>query len=114
MPTLAALVRKADAEATMDALREEGVYDEDRRVREQDDDHLAVPILARPAETTVEDVFEQDDPEYRRIGLETLLDERGFTAAEIDRAPSSWAVVGDVILLAFEDCERREAVAEAL
>ncbi|MFW5903498.1 MAG: class I SAM-dependent methyltransferase, partial [Halolamina sp.] len=44
----------------------------------------------------------------------TLLDERGFTAAEVDRAPSSWAVVGDVILLAFEDCERREAVAEAL
>lgn len=114
MSTLAALVRKTDAEATMNALRDEGIYDDERRVREQDDDHLAVPILAQPTETAVADVFEQDDPEYRRIGLDSLLEDRGFTAAEIDRAPSSWAVIGDVLLLTFGDCDRREAVADAL
>lgn len=114
MAPLAALVRKADAEATMDALREEGVYDDDRRVRERDDEHLSVPILAAPAETPVEDVVEDDDPAYRNLGLDSLLRDRGFSEAEIDRAPASWAVIGDVILVSFGDCERRAAVGEAL
>ncbi|MGM0398934.1 MAG: class I SAM-dependent methyltransferase [Halobacteriota archaeon] len=114
MAPLAALVRKAEAEATMDALRAEGVYDDDRRVREQDDEHLSVPLLAPPSETPVVDVFEEDDPAYRRIGLDSLLRERGFDEAAIERAPSSWAVIGDVILVSFGDCERREAVGEAL
>ena len=114
MPTLAALVRKSEAEATIDALQAEGVYDEDRRVRERDADHIAVPVLTSPTETAVEDVIEQDDPEYRRIGLDSLLRDRGFTADEIAAAPGSWAVVGEVILVAFGECDRREAVGEAL
>jgi tRNA wybutosine-synthesizing protein 2 len=111
---LAAVVRKGVVDATMRALRAEGVYDETRRVRERGDDAVEVPVTARPAEVDVLDVVGQVDPEPRVTGLADLLAERGFSPAEIDRAPSSWAVVGSVVLARFEDCPRRSEVGEAL
>ncbi|MFB6070675.1 MAG: class I SAM-dependent methyltransferase family protein [Halanaeroarchaeum sp.] len=110
---LAALVPKPEAEAAIEALREEGVYDGERRVHEHDADHVAIPVTAAPVETTVAAVVDRE-PDYRTAGLESLLRDRGFATAEIERAPNSWAVIGDVILVAFGDCERREAVGEAL
>ncbi len=127
---LAAVVRKADAEATIAALRDAGAYDDERRVRERDDDTVEVPVTG-PSDGTgaggdapdgadwldgvpVLDVVRQADPDYRPRGLPGLLRERGFSEAEIERAPGSWAVVGSVVLVAFDGCERRAEVGEAL
>jgi tRNA wybutosine-synthesizing protein 2 len=105
-----------DKPATGDAiaeLREAGLYDDTRRVREHDDDHVEIPVVAAPGEVHGR-VIEQADPEPRVAGLDDLLAERGFSAAEIGAAPNSWAVIGDVVLARFDGCPRREAVAEAL
>ncbi|PSP74939.1 class I SAM-dependent methyltransferase family protein [Halobacteriales archaeon QS_1_68_20] len=111
---LAAVVRKGVAEAAIRSLRAEGVYDEQRRVRERDDETIEVPVTEAPAETDVLDLVRQVDPEPRVTGLADLLREQGFSDEEVDRAPSSWAVVGTVVLARFDDCPRRQEVAEAL
>ncbi len=111
---LAAVVRKGVADATIRSLREEGIYDEGRRVRERDDETIEVPVTEAPAATDVRSVVRQVDPEPRVTGLEDLLRERGFSPEEVDRTPSSWAVVGTVVLARFEDCQRRREVGEAL
>jgi tRNA wybutosine-synthesizing protein 2 len=137
---LAAVVRKPDAEAAIAALRDAGAYDDERRVRERDDDTVEVPVAVPsgdgdgaddgndgdgddlPTGVTADwldgvdalDVVRQADPEFRPSGLPDLLRERGFSEAEVERAPGSWAVVGSVVLVSFGDCERREEVGEAL
>ncbi len=114
MADLAAVVRKQDAEIALASLQDEGVFDDSRRFKERDEDTVEIPVTTHPQSTRVLDVVQQADPEPRHEGLPDLLRERGFTEQEIDRAPSSWAVVGDVILVRFGDCERRQAVGEAL
>ena len=117
---LAALVEKARTEAVIDALRAEGAYDPTRRVEAFDDERVAVPVVEPPVETDV--AVEAVDLPLRERGLEDLLAERGFSTAEIEAAPSSWAVIGSVVLADFGDVsaddslpeERREAVGEAL
>ncbi|WP_435100942.1 class I SAM-dependent methyltransferase [Halarchaeum sp. P4] len=115
MNALAVVVPKADAEEKLDTLEAEGVYDDARKVVEHDDDHVELPVLAEPRATTFDDLVTQPDPEIRRASLDDYLRERGWDDAEVERAPSSWAIVGDVILVSFpEDCPDREAVGEAL
>jgi len=114
MSDLAALVAKPDVDVAIASLRDEGIHDNDRRLVEHDQETVAIPITEPPTKTRVRDVIEQVDPEPRVTDLPTLLHERGFSEAEIERAPSSWAVIGDVILARFEDCERRADVAAAL
>jgi tRNA wybutosine-synthesizing protein 2 len=115
MGNLAAVVPKPEAGRAIDALRSEGVYDDDRSVVEADDGTVELPITDPPTETGVLEVVEQVDPVSRRRGLEDRLRDRGWSDDEVDRAPSSWSVVGDVVLVRFsEDCPDREAVAEAL
>ena len=111
---LAAVVQKGRVDATVRGLRAEGVYDETRRLREHDAGAVEVPVTDSPAETAVLDVIRQVDPEPRISGLPDLLAERGWTDAEIERAPGSWAVVGTVVLVTFEDCPRPADVGEAL
>ncbi len=120
-PDLAAIVEKPRSEAVIDALRAEGVYDPTRSVDAYDEDRVAVPVAAPPTGTTV-DAVEPVELPMRERGLADLLADRGFTTAEIDAAPSSWAVVGSVVLVDFGDVsadaglpeDRREAVGEAL
>ena len=117
---LAALVRKPRTEAVIEALRAEGVYDPTRSVEAHGEKRVAVPVVEPPAETDVEAVAAVELP-LRERGLEDLLAERGFSIAEIEAAPSSWAVIGSVILADFGDVsagdslseERREAVGES-
>ncbi|WP_115865288.1 class I SAM-dependent methyltransferase [Halorussus litoreus] len=106
---LAAVVRKPESEATIAALREEGVYDVARSVRERDDDTVELPVTEPPAETAVLDVVEQVAPERRLPDLAAHLRERGWSDDEIERAPSSWAVIGSVVLVTFEDGPDAEA-----
>ena len=114
MTDLAAVVEKSAVDATLAALQAEGIYDDDRRLVSDDEGRIAIPVTAPPRETSVAEVVHQVDPEPRVTDLPTLLRERGFSPDEVEQAPSSWAVLGDVVLVRFEDCERREAVAEAL
>ncbi|WP_276299694.1 class I SAM-dependent methyltransferase [Halorussus lipolyticus] len=111
---LAALVRKPESEAAIAALQDEGVYDATRRVREHSDEFVELPVIDPPTETDVLDVVEQVDPERRLPDLDSHLREMGWSEAEIARAPGSWAVVGSIVLVTFEDCPDREEVAEAL
>jgi len=112
---LAVVVPKDDAELKLETLRGEGVYDESRKVREHDAARVELPVLAEPRATTFDELLVQEDPEVRTTGLADRLRERGWSEDDISRAPSSWAVVGDVILVSFpEDCPDRAAVGDAL
>jgi tRNA wybutosine-synthesizing protein 2 len=113
-PPLAAVVDERRGDATIRSLRAEGVYDESRRVVSLSDGDLAIPVVETPSATDVRRVIEQTDPEPRVQGLADLLRERGWTDAEIERAPSSWAVVGSIVLARFADCPRPGEVGEAL
>jgi len=101
-PALAVLVGKPRSQAAIAALRDEGVYDDDRGVREWNEDCVAIPVTDVPTETAYREVI-HDHRARRKRGLEDHLRERGWTDAEIDRAPSSWAVVGSVILVSVGD-----------
>jgi len=111
---LAAVVEKPRAEVTTEQLRAEGVYDDRRSVVEHGAETVELPVTDPPAETAVLEVVRQTDPALRERGLETLLAERGWTDAELERAPGSWAVIGSVVLVTLEDCPREAEVGEAL
>jgi tRNA wybutosine-synthesizing protein 2 len=110
---LAAVVSKPDAEAAIDSLQQEGVYDDSRRVEAHDADTVALPVTARPSATAVRDVVETDLPRRER-GLRDILRSKGWTADDLESTPSSWAVVGSVVLVDVADCPNPEAVGEAL
>ncbi|MFC7201087.1 class I SAM-dependent methyltransferase [Halospeciosus flavus] len=111
---LAVVVPKPDAEAAIDALETEGVYDASRKVVEHDADTVALPVSSRPETVDVRDTIHQTDPETRAPSLDDFLRERGWSDDEVERAPSSWAVVGDVLLVDPGDAPRPEEVGEAL
>ena len=104
----AALVAKARTEAAIESLRAEGVYDPNRRIEPYDDARNAVPVREPPVETTVEAVIEADLPPRTR-GLADRLRERGVPERVVASAPSSWAVIGSVVVADFGDvsAERR-------
>ena len=111
---LAVVVPKPDSEARIADLEAEGVYDDDRKIREHDAERVELPVTDRPVETAFDRLVEQENPELRTPGLDDLLRGRGWSDAERDRAPSSWAVVGTVILADFADCPRPGEVGDAL
>src|SRR6056297_1989826 len=111
---LAVVVEKPRAEVATEQLRAEGVYDDGRKVREYGAETVALPVTASPAETDVLEVVVQTDPELRGTTLPDLLAERGWTDAEIERAPGSWAVIGSVVLVTLEDCPREAELGDAL
>jgi tRNA wybutosine-synthesizing protein 2 len=118
---LAALVSKPRTQAAIDALRAEGVYDESRSVDSYNNGRVAIPVLEAPTETDVDAVRAVDLPTRER-GLEDVLAARGASEDLVAAAPSSWAVVGDVVLVDFGDVsaestlatDERETVGEAL
>ncbi|GAA0294726.1 class I SAM-dependent methyltransferase [Halarchaeum salinum] len=117
MNALAVVVPKAETEAKLDSLDAEGVYDDARKIREHDADRIELPVLAEPRATTFDALIEQDDPAVRTAGLDDYLRERGWDEDAVANAPSSWAVVGDVVLVAFPDGydeAERAAIGEAL
>ena len=110
---LAVVVDKPRAEAVIDGLAAEGVYDGDRSVREYDAGSVSVPVTAVPETVAYDEVVRQvGEPRLR--DLADHLRERGWTDDEIERAPSSWAVLGTVVLVDVSDVPRLEEVGEAL
>jgi tRNA wybutosine-synthesizing protein 2 len=119
--SLAALVSKPRTQAAIDGLRAEGVYDPSRSVDAYDDERVAIPVVEAPTETPVEATREVDLPTRER-GLEDVLAARGASEETIAAAPSSWAVVGSIVLADFGavsaestlDADQRETVGEGL
>jgi len=110
---LAAVVEKGRAQAAIGALREEGVYDDDRSVFECGSETVAVPVTAPPTATDVLEVIREEGPPRLRT-LSDHLRERGWTDAELADVPGSWAVIGSVILVDVGDAVRPDEVGEAL
>lgn len=102
---LAVLAPLEATERVIDRARREDVYDATRSVVRHDDEHTAVPVTAPLDGHTV---VRQDDPVARRTGLDDLVD--------VADPPSSWRVVGDVILLDLRDYTpgERRRIGEAL
>ncbi len=110
---LAAVVEKARAQAAIGALREEGVYDDDRSVFECGSETVAIPVTAPPAGTDILEIIREKGPPRLRT-LTDHLRERGWTDAELADVPGSWAVIGSVILVAVGDAARPSEVGETL
>ncbi|WP_137291007.1 class I SAM-dependent methyltransferase [Natronorubrum halophilum] len=112
---LAAVVEKPHAETAIESLRTEGVYDDSRRVREDGPNRVALPVTEPPTDTSVLEVVRQLEPEPRSPGLEELLAARGWSDADLESVPGSWAVIGSVILVPVpEDCRDETVLGEAL
>ncbi|WP_459192958.1 class I SAM-dependent methyltransferase [Halosimplex sp. J119] len=110
---LAVVVDKPRTEAVIDDLEAEGVYDDDRSVREFDAGSVSVPVTAVPETVEYNEVVRQvGEPRLR--DLADYLRERGWTDEEIDRAPSSWAVLGTVVLVDPGEAPRPDELGEAL
>ena len=110
---LSAVVEKPRAQAAIGSLRDEGVYDDSRSVYECGDETVAIPVTALPQQTRVLDLIE----EVGEPRLQTLTDhlrDRGWSEAELERAPGSWAVIGSVILVETSETPRPSEVGEAL
>ncbi|MFW5974493.1 MAG: class I SAM-dependent methyltransferase [Natrialbaceae archaeon] len=110
---LSAVVEKTRTQAALGSLRAEGVYDDSRSIYECGSETVAIPVTDPPQETDVLDVIEQAG-ETRERGLDDHLARAGWSAAEIERAPGSWAVIGSVILVDTTDCPRPAELGEAL
>jgi len=116
MSELAVLVRKEASESALETLRELDNYDDSRAIEAHSTTHLAIPVLEEPAveQLPAFDLLEDAGLAARTPDLQAQLRERGWSDDAIERAPSSWAVVGDIILLEFGACERKADVATEL
>ncbi len=121
---LAAIVEKPRAEAAIESLRAEGVYDDDRRIREvastaEDSEdgpgRVALPVTGAPEETRVLEIVRQIDPDRRSPDLADRLADRGWTESDLETVPGSWAVIGSVILVPVpEGCPDEAELGEVL
>ncbi|MFB6298021.1 MAG: class I SAM-dependent methyltransferase family protein [Salinirussus sp.] len=111
--SLVAVVEKSRVEAVIEALRAEGVYDDDRPVREANEGAVTVPLTAPPRETDVDEITRRTG-DNRTHTLADHLRKRGWTEAEIEDAPGSWAVVGSVVLVDAAGVASRAELGEAL
>ena len=111
--SLSAVVEKPRAQAAIGAFRAEGIYDDERSVYECGPETVAIPVTRPPTEVDVLEIVE-DTGEPRLRTLADHLRARGWSDAELDRVPASWAVVGSVILVRVADCPRPAEVGEAL
>jgi len=117
----AAIVEKPRTERAAESLESEGVYDSTRRIAAYDGTRVALPVTDAPAETTVDAVVALELPTRDR-GLADVLRSRGASEHVVEDAPSSWAVIGSVVLVDFGDVSAewtldrgtRETVGDAL
>jgi len=110
---LSAVVEKPRAQATIGSLRAEGVYDDTRSVYECGEETVAIPVTDPPQETSVLEVIEETG-EPRLRTLADHLRDRGWSDEETAAAPSSWAVIGSVVLVESPEVADPGDLGEAL
>lgn len=110
---LSVVVEKQRTEATIGALRTEGIYDDSRSVYECGSETVAIPVTQPPQSTDViETVEETGEPRLRTLA--DHLRTRGWSETDLEQAPGSWAVIGSVVLVDVGDSPRPAEVGEAL
>ncbi len=106
---LAVTVDKPQTERSIAALRDEGVYDETRSVMAINTDETAIPVDTPPVATSVNSCRRLELP-LREPGLEDLLAAYGCSDRVIEAAPSSWAVIGSIIVVDFGEVSATSAL----
>ncbi|MFW6448044.1 MAG: class I SAM-dependent methyltransferase [Halobacteriota archaeon] len=96
---LAAVVPKTRVERCLAYLERRDRYDPSRRIAEYDADRVAIPVTAPVKHPTIERVEPGADGGRRLRNLADHLRERGWSDDEVDLAPTSYARVGDIVLL---------------
>lgn len=102
MTELSVLVPKNRVDECLAVIENEGIYDDSRQLFEHESGKIGLPITTEPVSdigTVVQDV----EPEPRITGISDLLRERGWSSEEIESAPNSWAVIGNVVLVHVPD-----------
>lgn len=113
--SLGVLVDNQRAEAVIAAVRAEGVYDEHRDPESSAGDTVVVPVTEPPESVDYRRVVRQVAPRSSPTTLDDHLRERGWSDADLEHAPSSWAVIGTVVLVTLpEDCPDERDVGAAL
>lgn len=110
----AAIVDRTVADEALEAIRSAGVYDTERRIEPVDDDRLAIPVTETLSLPQVER-FEANLAIDRR--LRTLGDHlaaAGWTETELEAAPSSYARIGDIVVVTDDCSHDPPTVGEAL
>lgn len=111
---LAAIVDRTSADEVIPALKSAGIYDRQRRIEPLDGDELAIPVTETKSLSMV-DRFERGiATSHRRRTLADYLLDRGWTTEELDLAPSSYARVGDIIVVSDDLQHRPHDVGAAL
>ncbi|MFU8869293.1 class I SAM-dependent methyltransferase [Natronococcus sp.] len=106
---------RADDALEADWAASELTSSEGDATREDEPKRIALPVTEPPTETRVLEVVRQLEPEPRSRDLEDLLAERGWSEADLEAAPGSWAVIGSVVLVTIpEHCPDETELAEAL
>ena len=111
--SLAAVVDKPQTQTVLAGLQDEGIHDDTRHIEEYDDGRVAIPVTAPPQQTAVREVIQLvGEPRLRTLA--DHLRDRGWTDDEIKRAPSSWAVIGSVVLVDVGNSPRPGEMGDAL
>lgn len=111
---LAAIIERQRADQAIPALKSAGIYDERRRIEPIDDDQLAIPVTASRTLPEI-DRFEPGLATQRRC--RTLADHlraRGWREDELEQVPTSYARIGDIVVVQGDLPARASAVGEAL
>lgn len=111
---LAAVVPTDRVDHCLDDLDDRGVYDADRRLRAVDEGHVAIPITRRVDHPAIDSIERGLAGEPRLRTLADHLRARGWTGDELDHVPSSYARIGDLILVDGWPTHRPEDVGAAL
>lgn len=111
---VAAIIERERADEAISALKEAGIYDAHRRVEPYGDTRLAIPVTTqRPL--SIVDHYESDlATQKRRRTLEDHLRARGWSEEALRQVPSSYARIGDLIVVSEQLTDRRGEIGEAL
>jgi tRNA wybutosine-synthesizing protein 2 len=109
MSELAVVVPREETESVLDSLAAAGLYDDTRSIQPHGEG-VAIPVTDAPdGHETV-----RVDLPARNRDLRELLANRGWSDADLDRLPTSWAVVGSCLLVQGDDFPDPAAVGDAL
>lgn len=111
---LAAVIRRTRADEAIAALRDDGIYDDRRRITPVGTDHLAIPVMEEVPLAVVERYERGVATERRRRTLEDHLRASGWSDDELDFVPSSYARIGDLVVVTDALEHRPDEVAGAI
>lgn len=111
---LAAIIDRQRADQAIPALKSAGIYDDRRRIEPLEDDQLAIPVTGSRTLPEI-DRFEAGRATQRRCRtLDDHLRARGWREDELEYVPTSYARIGDIVVVQGDLPERATEIGEAL